>query len=197
MNEFQAPKSPYQAKNSSFPRCFLSSKATNTLRGDYQYSRKEKYLKALLKRYQIAIFFALTFIISWYPWYTGGHGFKAAGPSYAGLIVVALVGGWKGIVEMLRRLIRWRASIGVWAVALLGPVVITLVAVGLHVLTGGDAPSFTFWKAKWYDPLLFMLLLISPFGGPGGEEPFGWRGYAQPKLQKKWGRWGPWLPVSS
>ena len=154
-------------------------------------------MKGLLKKYQVIIFFALTFIISWYPWYTGGHGFKAAGPSYAGLIVVALVGGWKGIVEMLRRLIRWRASIGVWAVALLGPVAITLVAVGLHVLAGGDAPSFTFWKAKWYDPLLFMLLLISPFGGPGGEEPFGWRGYAQPKLQKKWGRWGPWLPVSS
>ncbi len=112
--------------------------------GHLKIQKRNNTVKAFLKKYQIILFFALTFIISWYPWYTGGHGFKAAGPSYAGLIVVALVGGWKGIVEMLRRLIRWRASIGVWAVALLGPVAITLVAVGLHVLTGGDAPSFAF-----------------------------------------------------
>ncbi|MGB5933656.1 MAG: hypothetical protein WBH57_11395 [Anaerolineae bacterium] len=106
-------------------------------------------MKSLLKRYQIVIFFALTFIISWIPWYTGGSGFKAWGPSLAGLIVVAVVEGRKGIGDMLRRLVRWRASIGVWAVALLGPVAITLVAIGIHVLTGGEAPPFTFWKQEW------------------------------------------------
>jgi len=90
-------------------------------------------MKALLKRHQIIIFFALTFIISWYPWYTGGHGFRAWGPSLAGLIVVAVVGGWKGIVGMLRRLVRWRVGIVWWAVALLGPPAIALVAVGMSV----------------------------------------------------------------
>jgi membrane protease YdiL (CAAX protease family) len=40
---------------------------------------------------------------------------------------------------------------------------------------------------------VLMLILISPMGGAGGEEYFGWRGYAQPKLQEKWGRWAPLL----
>lgn len=148
-------------------------------------------MTAFLKKYQILFFFALTFIISWYPWYTGGHGYKAAGPSYAGLIVVAIVGGWKGIVEMLRRLVRWRVGIVWWAVALLGPPALVLFAIGLHVLLGGEAPSFLMWRQEAHMLPALVLILLSPFGGPGGEEPFGWRGYAQPRLQEKWGRWGP------
>ncbi len=159
-------------------------------------------MKAYLEKYQIIIFFALTLIISWIPWYTGGYGFNAWGPSMAGLIVVAMVGGWKGIVGMLRSLVHWRVAIGWWAVALLAPVVITIVAIGAYVLTGGEAPPFTFWKQEWHLTPLLIGILLSPFGGPGGEEPFGWRGYAQSILQGKWGPlvasviigifWGVW-----
>jgi membrane protease YdiL (CAAX protease family) len=148
-------------------------------------------MKSFLKKYQIIIFFALTFIISWYPWYTGGVGIKAAGPSYAGLIVVALVGGWEGIKEMLRRLVKWRVGFRWWALAFLGPLVIVLTAIGIHVLTGGEAPSLRVWKVEPYMVLVLMLILISPMGGAGGEEPFGWRGFAQPRLQEKLGKWAP------
>jgi membrane protease YdiL (CAAX protease family) len=138
------------------------------------------------------LFMVLTLIASWYPWYTGGHGLKVWGPSLAGLIVVALVGGRKGLGDMFRRLFRWRVSLVWWAVALLVPVVLTLVAIGVHVLTGGEAPSLLFWKQEWYMAPVLMLILLTPlFGGPGGEEPFGWRGYMQPQLQEKWGRRGP------
>ena len=150
-------------------------------------------IKRILRKYQIIIFFALTFIISWYPWYTGGVGFKAAGPSYAGLIVVALVGGWAGIKEMLRRLVKWRVGIIWWVVALFGPLAITLCAIGVHILAGGEVPNFLIWKVEPLMVPVLMLILISPMGGAGGEEPFGWRGYAQPKLQEKWGLWGPLL----
>ena len=150
-------------------------------------------LKQIIKKYQIIIFFALTFIISWYPWYTGGIGFKAAGPSIAGLIVVGLVSGWDGIKQMLRRLIKWRVGITWWVVAFLGPLAITLFAIGIHMLGGGETPSFLVWKQEPHMVLVLMLILISPMGGAGGEEPFGWRGYAQARLQKKWGQWGPLL----
>jgi hypothetical protein len=48
-------------------------------------------MKSLLDRYQVVVFFALKIIISWFPWYTGGHGFFTWGPSLAGLIVVVIV----------------------------------------------------------------------------------------------------------
>jgi membrane protease YdiL (CAAX protease family) len=150
-------------------------------------------MKALLKRHQIIIFFVLTFIISWYPWYSGGEGFFTWGPSAAGLIVTAVVAGRKGIVLMLRRLVLWRARFRYWAVALFGPFIIMLTGISIHVLTGGEMPRFTFWKEEWYLAPVFMLILLLPIGGPGGEEPFGWRGYAQPKLQEKFGQW--WGPL--
>ncbi len=148
-------------------------------------------MKAFLKKNQLILFIALTFIISWYPWYTGGVGFKAAGPSYAGLIIVLLVSGWEGIKKMLRRLVKWRVGTQWWAVAFFGPLVIVLAAIGLHMLAGGEAPSFEIWKVEPLMVPVFMLILISPLGGAGGEEPFGWRGYAQPRLQEKLGKWAP------
>lgn len=103
---------------------------------------------------------------------------------------------------MFRRLVLWRVGILWWAVAILGPAVLILISIGVHVLTGGDVPSFTFWKQEWYMAPVLMLVLLLPISGPGGEEPFGFRGYAQLKLQAQWGPlitsliigtiWGVW-----
>ena len=150
-------------------------------------------MKTFLKRYQIIIFFALTFIISWYPWYSGGEGFFAWGPSAAGLIVTAVVAGRKGLVAMLRRLIRWRVKFRFWTVALLGPFAVMLTGIGIYILIGGEPPPLTFWKKEWFLAPVFMLLFLAPMFGPGGEEPFGWRGYAQPQLQARFSQW--WGPL--
>jgi membrane protease YdiL (CAAX protease family) len=147
-----------------------------------------------LSRHQITLFFVLTFVISWYPWWYGGHpGFKTWGPSLAGLIVVASVSGWRGVKEMFRRLVRWRVGLRWWGVALLGPVLLFAVVLGFYALVGGEMPGFTFLREEWHLAPLLMLLLLLPLGGPGGEEPFGWRGYALPVMQKKWGSKGPML----
>jgi membrane protease YdiL (CAAX protease family) len=148
-------------------------------------------VRSLIGKHQIAIFLVLTFVISWYPWYTGGQGFRAAGPSIAGLIVVGATSGWTGIRGMLRRFTKWRVAGIWWAAAILGPPAIILAAIGIHLLLGGDPPSFLVWKVEPLMVPIFMLILLSPMGGALGEEVFGWRGYAQSVLQMKWGRWGP------
>jgi len=150
-------------------------------------------MKQFLNRYQVIIFFTLVFIISWYPWYTGGHGFKTWGVSAAGLIVVAMVSGWQGIKEMFRRLIKARVGFRWWAIALFAPPLITLAAIGIHVLFGGEAPGFVSLRQEPLMILALMVMLLTPFGGAGGEEPFGWRGYAQSKLQEMSGNWAPFI----
>jgi membrane protease YdiL (CAAX protease family) len=143
-------------------------------------------LKSWATRNQIVIFIFLSIIISWLPWHIGGSGFFAWGPSLAGLITMLAVDGWQGIVAMLRRLVHWRASLVWWGAALLLPFILTAIAIGAHVWTGGTPPPFTFLREEMNLLPLLLLVLISPMGGPGGEEAFGWRNYGQDKMQAKW-----------
>ena len=52
-------------------------------------------------------------------------------------------------------------------------------------------PNLQVLEEEWYLAPVLMLILLTPLGGPGGEEYFGWRGYAQPALLKRWGQWAP------
>ena len=67
-------------------------------------------MKSFIKQHQISIFFAVTLIIGWFPWYTGRGSIFIAAPLLAALIVTFLADGWKGILDILRRLGRWRAN---------------------------------------------------------------------------------------
>ena len=86
-------------------------------------------MKSLMKRYQIPIFFVLTLIIGWFPWYTGRGGIIIVAPTLAGLIVAALAEGKDGIMAVLRRMVRWRAHVRWYILILLFP-----------VLTSPDSP---------------------------------------------------------
>jgi hypothetical protein len=90
-------------------------------------------MKSFFRKFQIIIFIILTFTISWYP---GGSGFKTTDPSFTCLFVVAVVGGWKGIVEMLRRLVRWRVGFLWWSVALLSLPTMVIFPIGIHIFSG-------------------------------------------------------------
>ena len=138
---------------------------------------------------QLLLFAFLTLILSWFPWYSG----RAAevltiGPSLAAFILVPIFGGRKELRSLLRRFIRVRAAAPVWVIALIGPAAIYLLAVGVHVLTGGDPPPFTMIRSELnLLPLYLVMVVLLPWNGPIGEE-FGWRGYAQPRTQ---GAFGP------
>jgi membrane protease YdiL (CAAX protease family) len=145
-------------------------------------------MKTFINRYQISIFFILTFVLSWFPWYAGiAPEVMAMGPSIAAFIVVLMVGGRLGFVDLLRSFVRWRASLGIWALAIFGPGILYLVGLGVHLFMGGEAPPFIMIREELnLLPLYLVMVVLMPWNGPVGEE-FGWRGYALPKLQNKYG----------
>ncbi|MBI9043494.1 MAG: CPBP family intramembrane metalloprotease [Anaerolineaceae bacterium] len=111
----------------------------------------------------------------------------AMGPSIAAFIIVLIVGGKRGFVDLVRPFGRWRASLKLWAIAIFGPAVLYLIGLGVYLLMGGEAPPFIMIKEELnLIPLYLVIVVLMPWNGPVGEE-FGWRGYALPKLQNKYG----------
>jgi len=145
-------------------------------------------MKTFIDRYQISIFFILTFVLSWFPWYAGiAPEVMAMGPSIAAFIVVLILGGRRGFVDLLQPFGRWRANLGMWGLAIFGSGILYLVGLGVHLLMGGEAPPFIMIREELHLlPLYLVLVVLMPWNGPIGEE-FGWRGYALPKLQDKYG----------
>lgn len=145
-------------------------------------------MKTFINRYQLIFFFILTFVFSWFPWYAGiAPEVMAMGPSIAAFIVVLMVGGRHGFVDLLKPFGRWRASLGIWGLAIFGPGILYLVGLGVHLLMGGKAPPFIMIREELnLLPLYLVMVVLMPWNGPVGEE-FGWRGYALPKLQNKYG----------
>jgi membrane protease YdiL (CAAX protease family) len=166
----------------------------------------ENLMRSFVGRHRISIFFILTFIFSWFPWYAGiAPEVINLGPSVAAFFIVIFVGGRRGLLDFLRPFGRWRASPSLWAVAIFGPAALYLIGLGVYLLMGGEAPPFTMIRTEMNLIPLYLLVVLMPWQGPVGEE-FGWRGFALPNLQNKYGpliaslvigfAWGLWhLPT--
>ncbi len=159
---------------------------------------------AWIKRHPLASFFVLAYAFSWVfsiPIMLSQRGlglftlpdplllvlFLAAtfiGPTPAAFIVLGLTEGRPGVVQWLRRMAQWRVGLKWYILVTLGYPLIFLL--GLTVPLGA-----AFWSdlaQKW--PLIFSAYLpLIPLGllYPAiGEEP-GWRGFALPRLQVRFG----------
>jgi membrane protease YdiL (CAAX protease family) len=109
------------------------------------------------------------------------------GPALAALAVTAVESGRVGVRALLRQTLRWWVGLHWFVLALLGPSLITLLAVGLYAGVSGRAP------AQWLlvpTPIQLVLLVTSLWG-----EEIGWRGYALPRLQGRWSALGASLLV--
>jgi membrane protease YdiL (CAAX protease family) len=105
------------------------------------------------------------------------------GPSLAALVVTATVGGKPGLRDLGRRLVRWRVHPVWYLLAFVGVPVVYVLGI---LLVPGALASFTVPPpGRWLlYPVLFLFIVV--FGGPLFEEP-GWRGFALPRLQQRWG----------
>lgn len=106
------------------------------------------------------------------------------GPSLAAVVVVAHQGGWVGLRFWLKRCLQWRVGWRWIAVAFFFPAACMAMAGLAHVALGGILPDS---PASGHMPLAAAnFILVFLVGGPLGEE-FGWRGYAVPVMQRRWG----------
>ncbi len=123
-------------------------------------------------------------------------------PSLAALCVVGSLSGAGGVRSLLRPLGKWRVGIQWYALALVGPLLLVLLTHGIYLALGGALPQQ--WVA-----LPALGSAIGPLiAGSLGEE-IGWRGFAQPLLQKRssifgasviigvlWATWHLWPAIA-
>jgi membrane protease YdiL (CAAX protease family) len=152
-------------------------------------------MRSLLK------FFLLTFIVSWaffaaaasisgwtFSPTSGPAALSGAllflgiiAPSLVALALTELIDGRAGTLALLRRVVEWRASIRWYVFAVGYMAVIKLTVVFLHRLATGAWPAFG--QTAWY---ILAVAIIFSTPVQAGEE-IGWRGYALPRLAKRYG----------
>jgi membrane protease YdiL (CAAX protease family) len=106
----------------------------------------------------------------------------ALSASLAGIILAAVEGRKGGVKELLRRALIWRVGLGWWAFVLFFPALLALVTLYSAPLFG--APSVDWSALPPITNLLSMIVMLTILAGLGEE--FGWRGFALPRLQKRY-----------
>ena len=141
-------------------------------------------------------FVVVTFAFTWTCWWLAGLDARglialpvplvligSLGPVVAALAVTARSGGRPALRALLARVVRWRVSPIWYAVALLGPVVVYLAVMVLHVLGGGRPPDLS---TLVHTLPAAAVAAVYFFVVAGLGEEVGWRGYALPALQARY-----------
>lgn len=181
-------------------------------------------VRSIIRRHPLAAFFTLataTSWIAWLPYILSPHGFGVwdlrfpellgsaqlagvlpgayLGPVAAAFLVTAVTEGQGGLRRWAARLWRWRISWYWYAGVLLG-VPVVLIASGA-AFSGGSVSAPSMLALLIYVPSLVIQMLTTGLA----EEP-GWRDFALPRLQRRFGPvraslvlgplWGVWhLPL--
>src|SRR5512146_1602453 len=137
------------------------------------------------ERRALCVFLVLGFALSWYPWMLHALGWPGnLGPNPLGLLLAALIAssllsGWRGAVQFLRGIVRLRAPVSAWSVALFLPAATLTLALAVAAAKGvAIVPQPLPWS-DLLDRFIIMFLFVAL-----GEEP-AWRGFLLPLLQKR------------
>lgn len=156
----------------------------------------------------LPFYFLLAFALTWgwqIPLFTGAISvgwWTVLGPSAAGILMAGAIDGAPGIIRLLKRVVEWRAGVHWYAAALL--LVPAVYVANVLLLPGGVA-------ALLHVPLAPFAASFAAGMLPAGLsalfwEEIGWRGFALPHMQARFGPlggslllgllWGLWhLPL--
>lgn len=135
----------------------------------------------------VAAFFILAYAYSWLCWAPAALGADSAlsdaaifvgvwGPAAAGLTVTAMLR--RPVRAWIRGMLRWRVPSRWYAFALLVPAAVVAVVSAAFVAFGGELDgSLLGERLAVYLPMLVVMTLFA-----GGNEEWGWRGFALPEL---------------
>jgi len=108
---------------------------------------------------------------------------KSFGPFAAAYIMTRIIEGPEGWLGMKKRIRMWNLGWKWYAFILLG--IPAMMLLGISLIPGALA-SFQGLPPYFAINYLVSFVLIFFGGGPLGEEP-GWRGFALPRMQARWG----------
>jgi membrane protease YdiL (CAAX protease family) len=160
-----------------------------------------------LKRYPLAAFFTLAYLGSWIVWLpmllAGNNlllpssavspGLKFllivlapfAGPTLAAFVMTAALEGRAGVRALLGRYVQWRFGLPWYLIVLGGPLLLLMLVVAAFY---GKAALPPLGEQGLNIIVAYLVTLVVNLfiGGILGEEP-GWRGFALPRLQARFG----------
>jgi CAAX protease family protein len=124
------------------------------------------------------------------------------GPLATALLLTELSEGHSGLRALLDRFLIWRVNVGWYLWSLVGSAVVVLAAIAIHLAAAGDTPAWNDPRRLYLVIPAFLYVLIFSVLG----EEAGWRGFALPRLQERFGSlgasliigigWGTWhLPL--
>lgn len=162
----------------------------------------------------LLLFFVLAFLLPWLVWGTtiaesrGLLSFHIPqslafwiGLTLATYLTAAITGGWPAVKDILMRLIRWRVQ-PVWYIVALGvTVTLSVIAIGVYRVFGGENQVGVLLSTQDIVPALLFQVFFFLI-----TEETAWRGFALPRLQASFSAlnaslilgvlWGIWhLPL--
>lgn len=150
--------------------------------------------KTLLK-HPLITFFVMAFLFSWIaviplllnpsipvePFQILG---AFAGPTLSAMILITLAEGRHGMGIFLKRYVQWRAGIGWWLIVLFG--ILILLNIIAAIIIGPSILVEFINNIGRILPTYLLTMIVGVILGPLWEEP-GWRGFAFPRIQERYG----------
>lgn len=162
-------------------------------------------MRDYIRKHNIVIFFVTAFALSWALWLMSGL-FNSKvlkimgtfGPALSALMVTCAADGLQGLRKLFHKFTIWKVNAGWYLFSFFSTAAVASAAIWIYGKTGGGGLEFND-PSQWYMvvPVFLYVLFLSVLG-----EETGWRGFAQERLQRRFGAlpssllvgllWGLW-----